>query len=426
MTRAPLFVRLSGRGNLPYGWWVAAALFIMRTVSNGVSLLSFGLFVTPLTDSFSWSRTELNAATSFGLVQMITTPVAGRLMDRFGARVLMLYCIPVVAAGYFLRSGINNLWQFYATQVIIVIGNTALTDMPVAVVLSNWYQRKRGRMVGAAMMGANFGGLAVTPLIAWMITMWGWRAAYAGIGVLVVAVIAPVVWFLVWDRPEQVGLLPDDGGVILFTNPTKQHVAGMSAGEALRTPTYWICAVVFVFSSLTFASVLQQVVPHLENVGMGRDTATWTIGAVSLFGMGGKLAIGWLTDRMPARFAMMLALAFEVVGLFCLTLVQVSQGFLLPFIPLYGTGYASMGAVQPLLTAETFGLRSFASIQSGFQVFTAPAVALSTPAVGAVFDRYHSYNPAFLSIAAGFAFAAILLLFVRPRPESNLVKSPSL
>ena len=86
----------------------------------------------------------------------------------------------------------------------------------------------------------------------------------------------------------------------------------------------------------------------------------------------------------------------------------------MPFVPLYGTGYASMGAVQPLLVAETFGLRAFGTLQASFQVFSVPAAALSAPLVGRVFDETGSYNPAFYAIAAAFALAAGLLVWVRP------------
>jgi MFS family permease len=414
--------RLLGR-RIPYGWWVIGALFLMQCVANGVVFLSFGLFVTPLEGEFGWDRATVNTAMSFAIVQVVTTPLAGRLMDRFGARKVILCSLPVIAASFLVRAGMTDLWQLYLGQALSSGANAGQSSLPVAMILSNWYARKRGRMMGLAMMGANFGGLAIIPFIAWLIDSLGWRTAYLGMAVMALVLVGPAVWLFVRDRPEELGLAADDAGPAPVGGDagrsSKLALAGLTLREALRTRTFWTCGAVFVLVSFTFGSVFQQVVPHLERIGFDRTTAALVLSALSFFGMCGKFGFSWLTDRLPSRFALMIALGMEIAGLICLTLVGEAAGFVIPFVPLYGTSYASMGAILPILVGETFGLRAFGSIYSAFQVFVSPATAIVTPLVGRVFDVTGSYNSAFYALTGGFAVAILLLFTLKPLPKGK-------
>ena len=145
-------------------WGILLVVFLSMGVTIGGSMYSFGLFVSPIEEQFGWTRTQISASISFMAVGCLTAPLLGRLMDRYGARPVMVFSLSLAGLSYFLRPLMTELWHWYALSLFQFGAAAGATTLPVGRLVAIWFAARRGRMLGIAASGPNFGGLTLPPI----------------------------------------------------------------------------------------------------------------------------------------------------------------------------------------------------------------------------------------------------------------------
>ncbi len=172
---------------------MAAVTFLSLGAALGMAQFAFGVFIIPLEEEFGWTRTQINVSLTLGVFTGFLAPFAGRLLDRYGARWIMATSLGLLAAGLLLRAVMTELWQFYLFSGLIFLGTPGAAMLPVGRLVSLWFSRTRGRMMGMVTAGNNFGGMVSVPIAAGMIALAGWRWSFAGAGLLVLVVMVLAV-----------------------------------------------------------------------------------------------------------------------------------------------------------------------------------------------------------------------------------------
>jgi MFS-type transporter involved in bile tolerance (Atg22 family) len=189
--------------------------------------------------------------------------------------------------------------------------------------------------------------------------------------------------------------------------------SGLSAKEALKTKTFFYLIIALLFASVAYQSVLTQVVPHLENIGISRTTAGAALGVIAIFGMVGKVFLGYLTEFIPSRYVFVGALIAQILAM--MIMIFAGTGWLLwSFVPIYGIAFGGMGSLIPLIVQDSFGLKNFASIFGLVNFFILPAALLGPPLVGISFDATGSYSTAFIWISGGFLVGCWAFIMAKP------------
>ncbi|MDA1185234.1 MAG: MFS transporter [Acidobacteria bacterium] len=386
-----------------YPLLVAFVAFCSFALTIGITQYSFGVFVTELEREFGWTRSEVSVAMSlFAVGGAVALPV-GWALDRFGARPVMIASLAAMALSQFLRPFMTELWQFYALNALQFAGMPGAALITGARLVGIWFDRTRGRAMGFTAMGANFGGIVFSTLTASLISSMGWRGAYATYGVLF-ALLIPIVFLVVRERQ----VTPSVGA-----NGAVQSIPGITLRAALRNRVFYLVVVSLLFAQVTYQSILPQLVPHLQNVGIDRTQAAAAISVFALFGMGGKVSFGWFCERFPARYALITSLACQICGITIL-LAAGSAWWVWAFVPVFGFGFGALGSVMPLLVQETFGMLAFGTIFGMVNTLTLGAALVGPALVGMSFDATGSYQLAFTTIAGLFVVSAIIVSFVRP------------
>lgn len=400
---------LNDRADHPrYGWLVGFVVFLSFTLTIGIAQYSFGVFVTELEHALGWTRTEVSIALSlFAMMGVAALPV-GWLLDRFGSRPVMAVSLTALAVSQLLRPWMTDLWQFYALNALQFAAVPGAASLSGPRLVGVWFHATRGRAMGLTAMGANFGGIVFSSLTALLIGSIGWRSAYVVYGVMFLALV-PVVLYVIHESPPAAAT--DDLRRAAVAPP--RPMANVNVGEALRSRTFYLVVAALLLAQITYQSVLPQIVPHLESVGISRTTAAAALSTVALFGGAGKVVLGWFCERRPARIALIVSLLCQVVGMLMLLLAGDSWLLWLS-VPVFGFGFGSLGAIQPLLVQETFGMLAFSRIFGLINFLTLASALIGPPLVGASFDVTHSYQSAFLVIAALFMLAAGISWFARP------------
>ena len=411
-------------GEFSRGWKALAASFV--GTAFGASPLPFntiGFFIDPLQKEFGWSRTEISLGiTIYGLLAALLAPVFGRLADRYGVRPVALGSLLAfgLAFGSFALIPGSLAW-FYFVWVLVGLVGIGSTPVTWTRAINLWFYRHRGLALGLTLMGTSVSAVLL-PIITVALLDWqGWRAAYAVLALLPLAVALPIGLLLFREpRPEQ---RPPELRIAAAAAAGQAPGAladlpGVSFAEALRTRGFWLLWISILLVSFAYGGSLVHLPSMLSAQGFTRgDTAS----VMAVFGLSiaaGRLITGLLLDRFWAPFVTLPILSLPALACWLLATdhsmtmaVAVFSAFLLGF---------AAGAETDLiayLAGRYFGMANYGQIYGVLYMAFGIAAALSPTAYGWVRDTTGSYDPILFAAAVMFVVGACLLLLLGPYPD---------
>jgi MFS family permease len=409
-----------------YGWVVVAVAFV--TMGLGVNArTAFSLLFPPILDEFGWERGMTAGAFSFGfLVSAVLSPCVGCLMDRRGPRVVIEMGVGLMAAGLLLAPLAHQPWHLYATLGVLVGGGTnCLGYTGQSLFLPNWFVRRRGLAMSVAFSGVGVGSILVLPWLQALIGHAGWRAACWALGLLVLALLAPLN-LLLKRRPEDLGLAPDgdrssrtDAGADPMANVVDPAWVAVdwTLRRAMRTARFWWIAVGYLCGMFAWYAVQVHQTKYLVEIGVSATHAAWALGFVSLTGIPGQIALGHVSDRIGREWvwtagSLGFALCYlALLGLrhgptpTLLALMIVSQGML-------GYGLTSVIGAIP---AEIFQGSHYGTIFGTLMLAAIMGGAAGPWVTGALHDATGSYTLAFWVAIGCSALSAGAIWLAGPR-----------
>ena len=374
------------------GWIIVGVVFLAAGLTIGTSNYAFGLFVEPLERSFAWPRTAISASLSFMAVGSLTGPMIGRAMDRYGARPVMTVSLLIFGCSFLLRPFIQELWHLYVLSFVQFVTFSGTAVLPAGRLVGIWFPDSRGRMMGLATMGNNFGGLTM-PLLAGMVlasgTDWpvvgggddaSWQAAFVVIGAISVA-MALVSLAVIHERPatESQRRRPVPG--------RETGAARLDGHEALRTRGFYALTLSMALATFTYSAILPHVGAHLEIEGLSDAVVLTAVALLAACGMAGKLLFGYVAERITARHTLMLTLTGQCLAVL-LIVVEPSRPLVWVSVSMYGLFMGSYGVLSTLIVQEAYGLRYFGSI-SGMAGMASVVLNGTRPRAGRRVGRRH-------------------------------------
>ena len=408
-----------------FGWLIVAVAFV--TMAIGVTArTAFSLLLPPLIDEFGWDRGLAAGAFSFGfLVSALLSPIAGRVMDARGPRIVILTGTLLLAAGLLLAPTTERPWHLYATLGVLVGGGANLmTYTTHSQFLPNWFLRRRGLAISIAFSGVGVGAITLLPWLQSIIETQGWRASCWTMGLLTIFVVAPLN-LLVRKKPEDVGLLPDGAAPmdavagVRGTNVVDLGWASIewTLARAVRTSRFWWIVLGYFCALIAWYAVQVHQTKYLIEIGFQPLTAAWALGFVSVVAIPGQIVLGAWSDRVGrewvwaagcAGFAICYAALIELEQFpsnSLLYLMVVAQGFL---------GYALTSVMGPIV-AEIFDGPHYGSIFGTITVALIGGGAAGPWMAGVIHDITGSYRLAFVAAIACCIVSAAAIWRAAPR-----------
>ena len=309
----------SGRRAIFFGWWVMLASFVgMVFGTAAVLVFSLGVFVQPLQQEFGWTRAQISVAAAIIVwVSVLTQPIQGILIDRFGVRRIVLPSIPIftipLALLYFLPS---NIFVFYAAWIVITICGLALWNGSYNKVMAAWFDRKLGLAVGIVSAGQGAGAALVPAISQFFVSHFGWRLAYVGLAAITLVVTLLFNLPFLRDKPADKGLYPDGDPSPRTPAPAHgDYDAGLRFGEAARLRSFWIIASAFFLLGTMSTAIVTHQVPMLIDAGLRAQKAAFVASAFGISLIVGRLVAGVLLDWIFAPYVMMVTLLGPIAGL---------------------------------------------------------------------------------------------------------------
>ncbi|HLG64717.1 MAG TPA: MFS transporter [Ktedonosporobacter sp.] len=402
---------------LYYGWVLMVVLGITTIISYGTSQYLFGILVVPISTSLHWDRAGISGAYAVGLIVagVLGVPV-GRLLDRWGARLLMSVGSLVAALSLMGMAQIQALWQFYALWSGGLGIATALTLYPVTfTVVANWFVRKRGLALAVVTLIGGLSSPICIPLTGALVANIGWRETLIVLGGAQLLLALPLHAFLVRRYPEDLGLAPD--GEPSQTIHTTSLLPGASLQDALRSSVFWMLTASLSLVVLGNTVIFVHQVAFLIARGYDPVLAATLYGALGLVSLPGRYVFNVLSVRMSAQRLLAISILGQAAGIAVLVLAP-SLLWVLLYVLLYGTAYGAFSPLRASVMADHFGRRAYGSITAIQGVPIAICGGLGPIGAGWLYDTLHHYELAFWLCVVAFLLATVgILMTARPHKD---------
>ncbi|MGF6233482.1 MFS family permease [Inquilinus ginsengisoli] len=346
-------------GRTHYGWIAAAVAFFVLLAAAGVRATP-SVLIVPLEQAFGWSRDTISFAIGVNIfLYGLMGPFAAAAMQRFGIRPVIIFALAVLAAAVSGSTLITQEWQLVLTWGLFVGFGSGIAAMVFgATIVNRWFQERRGLVMGLLTASTATGSLVFLPILAAVAEDYGWQSV-AWVVAAAVAAMIPVVFLLLPERPQDVGLgrlgeAPGAAPAGATGNPIL--TAFRILGRASRKRDFWLLAGSFFVCGLTTNGLIgTHLIAACMDQGIPATTGAWLLAAMGIFDLIGTTASGWLSDRYSSR-----KLLFWYYGLRGLSLIYLPfSGFsfygLSVFAVFYGLDWIATVPPTLKLTNDAFG-----------------------------------------------------------------------
>ena len=396
-----------------YGWVVVGAGALMTCVAMG-SMFSLAVFLQPMSVDTGWSRTGISTAMTIDFLAMGFAAFAwGTLSDRYGARIVVLLGGLLLGLGLALASRATSLLEFQLLFGIIIGVAAGAFYAPMMAVASGWFEHNRSLAVALVSAGMGMGPLTMAPFARWLITNYEWRPAMLVVGITATLLIVPAA-LLVRRPPVVLDVAPPAPGVATPVAALAPEPR-MSAGEALRTPQFAALALAHFACCAAHSGPIFHMVTFAIGCGIPAMAAVSVYSLAGLSGLGGRLLLGVLADRLGAKPVLVGGLMVQALGAGAYLFVN-QLGELYALSVVFGIAYGGVMPLYAILTRDYFGARIMGTVFGAISAFASLGMAFGPWAGGWVFDTQASYAWLYIgSFAVGLAAVAVALTF-KPRP----------
>ena len=342
-----------------YGWYIViGCLLITCTMVPPIMALS-NKFLIQVTEELGLSRSGFTLANTIlqGLGIFISPMVSSRLAK---GDMRKIQCISIIgfALSYASYSLAQNAIHLYISSVFIGVFwlNSAL--IPVSMMITNWFAKKRGLAMSIAMAGIGVGGTIFSPIVTMLLGKYGWRHTYQIMALIVLVIALPAAFFILRKRPEDMGLKPygsDEADTKTADKSSDKKESDLSLEVQQCWPKF------FFWLMLIF----------------------------------GKIVLGWLNDRFGVVVSTVCGcVAFAVSFIFMLMGSNVTMLYIMAV--LFGLGDAIGTVTPPLVTAAVFGTKKYGQAYGIANSFTQVGLTCGSLMVAAIYDGTGAYTSAWI------------------------------
>ncbi len=402
-----------------YGWRIVATTFVTLGLAVGIPYYNLPFFYDYFQKTYHWDLRQITFG--FPLAAILTVWAGPLLVPRFSPRKLIIAGTGLTALAFF---GLGNMHGalpiYFLLYFVYTVGYIFSGPIPHQILVSHWFQQKRGRAMGIVYVGVGlFGGLG-SFLVRGLTDRYGFQTALIAVGCLLF-LVWPLAAFVLKDKPEEVGQFPDGA---LFPPADAKHSAH-SYGDLLRSYPFWLLLIGSACSIGSIGSINFHMKFVFRDAGYTDQkvlNSAWTNASVLILwsSIAGRLSIGYFADVFSKK-RVMTATYFIVAAtiLLMLSVTPERPSSLYLFAIVFGFSMGADYMLIPLMAAEQFGVNTLAR---------AMAIILPVNTIGQTWfpylvswlrEYFGNYTLA-MTIVFGIAMAGALSIALLPRRGKTL------
>lgn len=402
-----------------YGWLVvltAAAAMVGTLPGRSQGL---GLVTEPLLTDFA--EAGLDRVRYAGINFWATLAGAlgalgiGRMVDRAGARIVLVVVSLLLAATVALMSQVTSILALaIALAATRAIGQGALSVVSIAMV-GHWFKRRINAAMATYSITLSMGFMVAFPVVGSAVQALGWRRAWLAVAIALGVGLAPLGWLVVRRGPETIGLLPDgDTSALQSASPTATvhaDVSGYRVSEALATGAFWVFGVGAALYGLVASGIGLFNESILAERGFNHDVYYQSLVVTAMTGLAGNFLGGWMSSKVLPTRLMAVALVVLAIGVAAVPHLT-TLSHVMAWAAAMGLGGGVMMVLFFSVWPQVFGRRHLGQIQGIAQGLTVLASAIGPLLLAWCVDATGSYAAMFRILAVVIAFSGLASLIV--------------
>lgn len=391
-------------------WLILTACCFLQAGSVGILLNSAGIFIPAVLDDLGFTQGQfVPYMTVQGICMMAALPIAGKLLPKVNVRVLVSVGITISAAAFASMGFLHMSWQWYIAGGILGISSGFVATLPVPIIVDNWFKKKCGFAMGLSMACSGIGGALMNPLGGYFIRQFGWRTSYVLVAAIALILVLPFSILVMRFKPSDMGAAAygaeEDEAV---TDLQSRPLPGVSVKVAIRSISF-LC-IILMAGLLSFSSTYLQLLPTFAGTVGLASIAAFLSSAVMIGNIAGKLVLGWLSDKLGPRNAMLVGLGVVMTAFICFLMAGLGAVVALSGAFLYGTVMSMVSVSVPLVVRKAYGSMDYSRIFSYVSMGTSLIGSMGITVIAFMYDAFGSYSPSFLVGIGACVCAGILLL----------------
>ncbi|MBQ9989675.1 MAG: MFS transporter [Lachnospiraceae bacterium] len=402
-------------GRFYYGWVMLFVGFMTMFIAYVVKVNLSSLFYTPITEELGITRTAYTQTnTILTITMLIGSAFIGKIYKKYPVKYVLTGCIVLTSAVYVLMAGATSLWQLYLLSAIQGFGWAGATNLPVTIIVSNWFGPKiKGTAMSIGMLGSGAGALVWVPIANHVISTYGWRAGYLALAAIN-AILIPLSLALIVSMPA------DKGFETRVGDPSPEEVkaaggvstqkTGITGKEALRTSRWWLQWLAGLVTMIGASAFSTQCVAYFTDItGDSGQAAAIYAGALGTLILG-KFLLGVFSDIFHIKRTAVIAPMFYAAMFIAMMMAASDMRYSTLMLPLYMIGGAVPSVIPFLITARNFGDKEY-SVLSGWMNMAGNIGQIIGPTIAAfIFDITGTYRLAWIIFAVLMVVVGILYL----------------
>ena len=403
-----------------YGWTIAGMGALGNALQGGIIFWSMGLYTSTFEDEFGAPRAQITLIESFLSVGAnVFSPLVGYFCDRWSARAMAAIGALSLGLGLIAASFAGTMLTVWAAFLILIpLGALGLGVLPSSKLISRWFRKRRGLALGISVSGSSIGGAIAPIVVAGLFATLGWRGALFWMGSFMIA-MAPLFYLLQADRPEDKGLAQEEEGDAAGAELTMIDQADWTYRQILTERQFWLQTIISAMLLAVTLGTLANLSLHSKDMGLSTGETARLYSILALCSFLGKIAVGWLFDRLGMKRTGLIVAALIFSGMLALsqstTITAMSAACLV-----LGTGFGGVTPIWANMIARGFGAQSYGRAMGIMNPLHTPITALSAPFAGYIHDVTRSYDLVFALYLTFISIAAVAMTQLRPPTHPGL------
>lgn len=396
-------------------WRVFAGVWIQSLFTSATAF--FSLFALPLCDQFGWSSSDFSMAyTIYMFIYCAVGFLGGILAEKLQPRIAIYIGLALFAGGWILTGFANTIPFLYIAYGFIAGAGAGMIYPACLPTALKWFPDKSGSISGLVQAGAACGPFIMSPIAQMLINNYGAQSACKILGIIFLIGVGLVAWMIV---PCPDGWTPE--GWVPSTEQSKElNTKDYNIPQMVKTPIFRVLLLMFIFANAAGTMMVSATSPIAQNqIGLSAMDAALCVSLMTLFNMFGRIAFGFIYDKLKGWNSLLLVLVINGISMLMLTIADSYIYFIL-CIALVGFSFGGLLVVFAPMVKIIFGSkyynRNYGLIFIGYGIgaFVGPKISAS------FYDATGSYVMGYLGSAILAALAIALILIAKKMSDKML------
>ena len=411
-----------------YGWYVAIGCTLIYFFTNAMTLFVPQTLFPRLMEEFGSNEAEISLTVTITLLfASLFAPFAGMLIDKFGALRIMRIGIVLMAVTFSLYSFSDSISDLYRLHFLLAIGLVLSGLVVNVIIVSNWFVKHRGKVIGMLVASSSLGG-AILPLMISPIVNdpeLGWRWGFGLLSILFWLFAVIPAYTFIKEKPSNLGLFPD--GLPKILEPSDNGIASVTLLTALKSRALWCLGIGSACLWFSIQGLNSQITIFFEQeAAFSPQQAVFLFSTLFWFSFIGKFAFGAISDTVPKRTVLLITSIILFLGTLLLFDFDSNQISLTKnptklglFTVVFGLGFGGSFSMIQLVAVEIFGPAYLGRILGIITFIDGMGAALGTNLLSQIKTDTGSYLLPFSIVTIVSLIAIINVFLIRPIQKNN-------